>query len=66
MLTTTSPFARGQVLSRGNERRDIFADDQDRGSFLEILGEMSERFEVEVHAYVLIVLLCKNFFSPFS
>ena len=33
------------ILSRGNERRDIFADDQDRGSFLEILGEMSERFD---------------------
>src|SRR5574337_565875 len=41
------------VLSRGNERRDIFTDDQDRVSFLEILEEMSERFDVEVHAYVL-------------
>ena len=41
------------ILSRGNERRDIFADDCDRISFLEILGQMSERFEIEVYAYVL-------------
>ncbi|CAG0970180.1 hypothetical protein ANRL3_01447 [Anaerolineae bacterium] len=41
------------VLSRGNERRDIFTDDKDRVSFLKILGEMSERFDVEVYAYVL-------------
>jgi len=41
------------ILSRGNERRDIFADDGDRISFLEILGNMSERFEIEVYAYVL-------------
>ena len=47
-LTITSPFARGQVLSRGNERRNIFNDNDDRISFLEILGKMPERFEVEV------------------
>lgn len=41
------------VLSRGNEKRDIFADDIDRSSFLEVLGEMASRFEVEVYAYVL-------------
>ena len=41
------------VLSRGNERRDIFTDDKDRVSFLKNLGEMSERFDIEVHAYVL-------------
>lgn len=41
------------VLSRGNDRRDIFTDDQDRVSFLEILEEMSERFDIDVHAYVL-------------
>ena len=57
------------VFSRGNERRDIFTDNDDRISFLEILGEMSEGFGVEVYAYVLVntkssfmVLLCKNFF----
>ncbi|MBM4056100.1 MAG: transposase [Planctomycetes bacterium] len=41
------------ILSRGNERRDIFADDGDRILFLDILGQMSERFEIEVYAYVL-------------
>lgn len=41
------------VLSRGNERKDIFRDDKDRGLFIEILGEMSERFSVDIFAYVL-------------
>jgi len=41
------------ILSRGNERRNIFTDNDDRISFLEILGNMSERFEIEVYAYVL-------------
>jgi REP element-mobilizing transposase RayT len=41
------------VLSRGNEQKAIYYDDQDRSSFLEALGEMSERFEIDVFAYVL-------------
>jgi putative transposase len=41
------------LLSRGNERREIFVDDDDRGLFLDTLGECSERFELEVFAYVL-------------
>jgi REP element-mobilizing transposase RayT len=41
------------VMSRGNERRPIFFDEEDRSSFLEILGEMAKRFEVEIFAYVL-------------
>uniref|UniRef100_A0A832EJZ6 Transposase IS200-like domain-containing protein n=1 Tax=Desulfacinum infernum TaxID=35837 RepID=A0A832EJZ6_9BACT len=41
------------ILSRGNERREIFYDDTDRGSFLDVLGEMSERFNVEIFAFVL-------------
>jgi putative transposase len=41
------------VLSRGNERRDIFCDTKDRRLFLETLGEVSERFNVDVFAYVL-------------
>jgi len=41
------------ILSRGNERRNIFSDNDDRISFLETLIEMSDRFEVEVYAYVL-------------
>ncbi len=41
------------VLARGNDRRNVFTDDRDRFRFLDITGEMSERFEVEVMAYVL-------------
>ena len=41
------------VTARGNERKLIFRDDKDRRHFLELLGEMVERFGVEVHGYVL-------------
>ena len=41
------------ILSWGNERKDIFYDDQDRLLFLKTIGEMSERFEIDVSAYVL-------------
>ena len=41
------------VLSRGNERRDIFYDDKDRHLFLGTLTEVSDRFDVDVFAYVL-------------
>lgn len=47
------PGALYHVLSRGNERRDIFFDDGDRRLFLNTLGEMSKRFEVEIFAYAL-------------
>jgi REP element-mobilizing transposase RayT len=41
------------VLSRGNERRSIFYDRGDYSRFLETLGRMVERFQIEVHGYVL-------------
>jgi REP element-mobilizing transposase RayT len=41
------------LLSRGNQGNDIFKDNQDRKIFLDTVGEMSERFEVEIFAYVL-------------
>ncbi len=41
------------VLSRGNERKEIFWDEKDHFRFLDNLGRMVERFELEVHAYVL-------------
>lgn len=41
------------VLSRGNARSDIFLCDEDRQDFLDLLGEMAERFDVTVYAYVL-------------
>ena len=41
------------LLSRGNERNDIFIDETDRNRFLEAVGEMSERFDIDICAYVL-------------
>jgi len=41
------------VLSRGIEQRDIFYDNADRQNFLNILGSMSERFNIDIYAYVL-------------
>lgn len=41
------------VLSRGNDRKDIFCGEADYLKFLDLLAKMVERFKVEVHAYVL-------------
>lgn len=46
------PGAYYHVTCRGNERREIFADDLDRKRFLEILAESKEIYGVEVHGYV--------------
>jgi REP element-mobilizing transposase RayT len=47
------PGALYHVLSRGNERREIFVDDDDRRMFIDTLGEMAERFELDIAAYAL-------------
>jgi putative transposase len=41
------------LLSRGNESSDIFMTEKDRSSFLDAVGEISERFAIDVFAYVL-------------
>jgi REP element-mobilizing transposase RayT len=41
------------VLSRGNERKEIFRDEKDHLRFLDTLGRTVDRFKLEVHAYVL-------------
>ena len=41
------------ILSRGNERSDIFLEDDDYKVFLSVLEEMSDRFEVDIFTYVL-------------
>jgi len=41
------------VLSRGNEKKEIFQDENDYLLFLQTLGRMVNRFGIEVHAYVL-------------
>ena len=40
------------VLSRGNERRDIFWEQDDYARFSETVAKMVDRFGIEVHAYV--------------
>jgi REP-associated tyrosine transposase len=41
------------VTSRGNERRLIFRDDEDRSELLGRVSEMTERYRLRVHAYTL-------------
>jgi REP element-mobilizing transposase RayT len=41
------------VTSRGNERREVFRDDEDRREFLRLLGRTVELFGWRVHAWVL-------------
>ena len=41
------------VLSRGNEKRPIYYEPEDYMKFLELLGKTTEKFHVEIHAYVL-------------
>ena len=41
------------VTARGNERRKVFRDDQDRQCFVDTLAECAERFGLVVHAYCL-------------
>jgi len=41
------------VLNRGNERRAIFRDERDYEGFLDRLGRCSERFSLDIYAYVL-------------
>ncbi len=38
------------VMARGNERREIFRDDEDRRRFLEALGDSVTRFGWRIHA----------------
>ncbi len=47
------PGALYHVLSRGNGRQDIFLSDQDRNAFLDLLEAVSERYGIDIYAYVL-------------
>ena len=46
------------LLPPGNERRNIVVDGKDRNLFLDTAGEMSQRFEVDICAYVLMNNRC--------
>ena len=41
------------VFSRGNYQQRIFVTDDDRYLFLDTLGQMSERYDIDVFVYVL-------------
>jgi putative transposase len=41
------------VVQRGNDRQIIFRDDLDRQRYLDVLHELAQQLQVEVHAYVL-------------
>jgi len=41
------------VTARGNERRPVFRDDEDRARFLAVVGEACGRFGLAVHGYCL-------------
>ncbi len=47
------PDAVYHVMTRGNERQNIFRDKQDRDFFLKVLRETQERYEYKVYAFVL-------------
>jgi putative transposase len=40
------------LMSRGNDGQHIYLNDADRNLFLDTISEMSERFEVDIFAYV--------------
>ncbi len=42
-----------QLMSRGNDGQYIYLNDADRNLFLETISEMSERFKMDIFAYVL-------------
>lgn len=47
------PGALYHITSRGNERKEIFLDDEDRIRFLEIIEEYHDRYGILIHSYVL-------------
>ena len=40
-------------MSRGNEGGNIFFEKEDRVGFLDTVGEMAERYDFDIFAYVL-------------
>lgn len=47
------PNAFYHVFSRGNGHQNIFLSDRDRFVFLSLLKELSERYKIDIYAYVL-------------
>ncbi len=49
----TLPGYPHHIIQRGNNRQDIFLSHGDRLFFLDLLAENAEKFQVAIHAYVL-------------
>ena len=49
------------MLSRGNERKEIFHDDRDRLTFSDVMGEMPDQYHVDIFAYTLMTRIINNF-----
>lgn len=47
------PGALYHVMSRGNGGQAIYRGNTDRNAFIELLGELPDRFDMEIYAYVL-------------
>jgi hypothetical protein len=46
------------VMARGNQGRDIYADDRDRKLWLETLGEACEKTGWRIHAFLIYAARC--------
>ncbi len=62
-LKRVAPIGVAQhVIQRGNNRQVCFSDEHDMKAYLSWLGELSKKYEVEIHAWVLMTnhvhLLC--------
>ena len=49
------PGAIYHVTSRGNERKAIFSDDEDRFRFIDILSQSVETYDIKLHGFVLMM-----------
>ena len=52
-LRLIAPDSWQHITHRGADRQDVFSDDRDRLHYEFLLGELEQRFGVEVHAYCL-------------
>jgi len=53
-LRINFPGAFYHVMARGNAKAKIYLDDRDNRRFLELLGDVHERFDLTCHAYCLV------------
>ena len=53
MLRVDRPGLWYHLTARGNEQRVVFRDAQDQQHFLALLAQWVERFQLRIHAYVL-------------